>query len=544
MQQVRVEGDQQATVGQLRSAVAKATGVEPTKHRIIRMTNSSAIVLDDDAKLIKKDFSIWSGEEVILELVNENDEKENCYTAYNSAIIKTYEDKKNRVSINFNKPGEKQFENCVIVDKRDSLLSLKEKIAATLEIKDVNKFRLKLHARAPVLKDLDKSMKDNNLSDGSVVFVEKGVQPKADELILLFYRYTPNEKDPFKAFSKALFSKSTKVKDVKLRISKHPKANGHSADKIRLRVRGKSGKDVGAILRDDQTLGASVKRLSDNDRFAVQFLDTEESVTSKDAVISLTLWRPLLQSLEKKIEVVVSKCVTTLELHEKLVRLYGDNWCVGASDSPGASGGELQKCNFCVAKLRTLGGITAKVVYGRSVSGKGIQWVSLNDKNVVAMKTDVGRLVDGANLLVVDSKELNEAIQRMSNNDSMPQSPDTSQKASLNRPRPPPPRNSIAGKRGTNSVISFPKRREVGVKIATVFDSPPKNVQIATAMKDQDISSSMKSNGEDETLEIQRQRLFGSGGNGNKISKDATSSKSNKIKAEENNLDDSVVMVV
>ena len=76
----------------------------------------------------------------------------------------------------------------------------------------------------------------------------------------------------------------------------------------------------------------------------------------------------------------------------------------GASDSTGASGGELQKCNFCVAKLRTLGGITAKVVYGRSVSGKGIQWVSLNDENVVAMKTDVGRLVDGVNLLVVDNK--------------------------------------------------------------------------------------------------------------------------------------------
>ena len=251
-----------------------------------------------------------------------------------------------------------------------------------------------------------------------------------------------------------MFSKSTKVKDVKLRISKHPKANGHSADKIRLRVRGKSGKDVGAILRDDQTLGASVKRLSDNDRFAVQFLDTEESVTSKDAVISLTLWRPLLQSLEKKSEIVVSKCVTTLELHEKLVRIYGDNWCVTASDSTSAGGDELQKCNFCVAKLRTLGGITAKVVYGRSVSGKGIQWVSLNDENVVAMKTDVGRLVDGANLLVVDNKELDEAIQRMGNNDSMPQSPDTSQKASLNRPRPPPPRNQLLANEA-NNVISF-----------------------------------------------------------------------------------------
>ena len=37
---------------------------------------------------------------------------------------------------------------------------------------------------------------------------------------------------------------------------------------------------------------------------------------------------------------------------------------------------------------------------------------------------------------------------------------------------------------------------------------------------------------------------FGSGGKGNKISKDIASSKSNKIKAEENNLDDSIVMIV
>ena len=84
----------------------------------------------------------------------------------------------------------------------------------------------------------------------------------------------------------------------------------------------------------------------------------------------------------------------------------------------------------------------------------------------------------------------------------------------------------------------------MGVKIATVFDSPPKNVQMETAMKDQDITSSMKSDGEGETLEMQRQRLFGSSGKGNKISKDIASSKSNKIKAEENNLDDSIVMIV
>ena len=81
---------------------------------------------------------------------------------------------------------------------------------------------------------------------------------------------------------------------MKLRISKHPKSKGHSPEKLRLRIRGKTGKDVGAILRDDQTLGASVKRLSDNDKFAVQYLDTEEVVTSKDAIVSFILWRPII----------------------------------------------------------------------------------------------------------------------------------------------------------------------------------------------------------------------------------------------------------
>ena len=51
---VRVEGDQQATVGALRKADEKATGVEQTKHRLIRMNANSAVVLNDDEKMINK----------------------------------------------------------------------------------------------------------------------------------------------------------------------------------------------------------------------------------------------------------------------------------------------------------------------------------------------------------------------------------------------------------------------------------------------------------------------------------------------------------
>ena len=54
-------------------------------------------------RMIKKHFSIWSGEEVIIERVDDANEKESYLTSFNSAIIKTYEDKRNRASINFNK---------------------------------------------------------------------------------------------------------------------------------------------------------------------------------------------------------------------------------------------------------------------------------------------------------------------------------------------------------------------------------------------------------------------------------------------------------
>ena len=59
------------------------------------MNANSAVVLDDDEKMIKKHFSIWSGEEVIIERVNnEEDENEDEYEDEANEVLK------NRVSIN------------------------------------------------------------------------------------------------------------------------------------------------------------------------------------------------------------------------------------------------------------------------------------------------------------------------------------------------------------------------------------------------------------------------------------------------------------
>ena len=139
-------------------------------------------------------------------------------SAKGRAIIKRYEDTPNRVSVNFNRIGEKTYDSVIIVDKRRPLRELKQMIADALGITKVNAFRLKLHERAPVLKDLDAPIGSNQISDGSVVYVEKGMQPGENEVILLFFKYRPNPpkgSKPFVAFSKINVDKNAKISDCK-----------------------------------------------------------------------------------------------------------------------------------------------------------------------------------------------------------------------------------------------------------------------------------------------------------------------------------------
>ena len=484
---VRVDGDQAATVGQLRQAIEKATGLTASAIRIIRMSNTKAVVLNEDVKEIKRDFSIWSGEEVILEPLTEEEQKEEgaFRSAKGSAIIKRYEDTRNRVSVNFNRIGEKTYDSVIIVDKRRPLRELKQMIADALGITKVNAFRLKLHERAPVLKDLDAPIGSNQISDGSVVYVEKGMQPGENEVILLFFKYRPNPpkgSKPFVAFSKINVDKNAKISDLKKRLSAHPKANGHPASRLRLRERKRAGNGVGSILRDDQTLSKCVKRISDGDKFAVQFLDQDEIVTTKDVIVSACSWDPKGGKLSNKAEIVLSKYVTVGQLNERMEALYP----LGEGNS--------ERRTFQVAKLRTMGGVTAKVIASRTLSGKGISWVNLEtpveredgnkeeqneaSTDVLVMKTKVGRFCDGDNIVVASAAEVAglraflaekkaereraAAIQSGENfaAASGAESPAPS-KGNITKPRPPP---TFAGR-----VVL--KRPEVGIKISTVFDS-------------------------------------------------------------------------
>lgn len=447
---VRVEGDQQATVGQLRAAVSVSTGMAPETVRLIRITQNHATVLEGDGKEIKRAFSIWSGEEVILEpCVGPED----VYTSGStSAIVKQFEDTRNRISINFNPLGMKTFDHTIVIDKRLPLSDLKIKIAEVLAVEKVDSFRLKLHERAPILKELGATIGLNGLSDGSVVFVEKGIQPKENDVILAFYRYDPNSDGKFVALARLIFDKGVKIKDIKARLAKHPKVGGHPATQLRLRERKKAGKDVGTILRDDEVLSRCIKRVGDGDKLAVTFLDNEEEVTTKDVIVDAREWKPLARTLGKKTEIVVSKFVTL----EALAQVMQDTLGCPKEEA-------LQ-----VAKVRT-GAIDEPIVASRTLSGKGLAWVSLNvscgeegSEPMLAMKSKLGRIADGDHLLVAASAEVAQLPSLM------PASPAASPSKATRAPfRPPLTAATVPPRR-------FPQRKEAGVKIATFFDSPVK----------------------------------------------------------------------
>ena len=67
---VKVNGDQQATVGDLQTAIAcSALRIPISFQRLIKFReNGSAVVLADGKAELVKDYAIWSGEDVVVEV--------------------------------------------------------------------------------------------------------------------------------------------------------------------------------------------------------------------------------------------------------------------------------------------------------------------------------------------------------------------------------------------------------------------------------------------------------------------------------------------
>jgi hypothetical protein len=132
---VKVPGDHHATVADLHAAIAcSKLNIPMSYQRLIKFRdNGVAVVLKSAEAQLVKDYNVWSGEDVVVEVVMFGDDVEGA-----SDAIKTFDATRNMIQIQFNSPQDVpashvgpfdyDYNHTIDVSLRDCLRDVKAKI--------------------------------------------------------------------------------------------------------------------------------------------------------------------------------------------------------------------------------------------------------------------------------------------------------------------------------------------------------------------------------------------------------------------------------
>ena len=344
--------------------------------------------------------------------------------------------------------------------------------------------------------------------------VEKGPQLTENHVMVEVFKYepyAPNGK-PFKALTRMAVLKDATIEDIKKRISKSKKLNGHSSLKMRLHERQRTS-GVHPLMRDDKTLQQCVKQLVDGTKLCVRLLNVEETVTKNDAVVVIRLWHPLKGGaegvLDRGEDVVVNKYVTALALKQAVQNVFqvtmggvSDPLYLTKSFLASANAKDLKKKminmqnpdqGHSTSMLRWVELPTSDASGEQTLVQEGAEGTRMAASDVgglpkpialqatdVVMSTSIGGLRDGTILFMHQGDELNRALHQW----TTPKEPEDGGEGSGTGDarlalRRNPQWKSGGVVAGEKSGRRFPRRgKEVGIKIRTQFDADPASVVV------------------------------------------------------------------
>jgi Fe2+ transport system protein FeoA len=216
---VKVPGDQNATVAELHAAIAcSKLNIPMSYQRLIKFRdNGVAVVLKTAEAQLVRDCNVWSGEDVVVEVMMFGEDVDG-----NSDAIKTFDATRNMIQIQFNSPQDVpashvgpfdfEYNHTIDVSLRDCLRDVKTKIAEYVQVvllsevavilrfvstvrrklgMDTRTFYLKRNANpdTPQLKNESDTLRDLGIVSGSILHVTAGVPLGPDEYLLKVYRY-------------------------------------------------------------------------------------------------------------------------------------------------------------------------------------------------------------------------------------------------------------------------------------------------------------------------------------------------------------------
>ncbi|KAL1527894.1 hypothetical protein AB1Y20_009270 [Prymnesium parvum] len=318
-----------ASLSQLRHAVGLWCGVWPPYQRLVRIGGKKAEVLGHDGGDAGVDESAWSIGQLRLHATDEILVEQVESAEAPSELAQLHEAKRSRILLCYNALGSREMDQPIQADTRETVGSLKARIAALLGEAPAA-LRLRKGERGAHLKDEDSTLLGDGgagLCDGGVVYVEEGTPLRAGEVVLRYYKTAPvgcdegqagefggastqaeggdcsrMGADPLavkvqgEAMGSLVVSETLKILQLKQLIGQahtwgEPSEESHF-DHTRLRLYKRSGARTGAVLRDHRNVRASLSGGFDDKEVAVQLLSQGEQLGEEGLLVRWQLVEP------------------------------------------------------------------------------------------------------------------------------------------------------------------------------------------------------------------------------------------------------------
>lgn len=345
-------GEDLARVTDLREEAAKVLGTSPGQ--VLLFANSERVLaeLNDDQKTLKKDFDVWPGDQIVVEVVSGAVPAE-----YASPALAFLRNRRQAIRLFFNHPnmgeeaGDSQSSiyNIALDTSLDrSLDDIKSNIAASLSMSP-DRFHLKRNANGTQLKDLSKTLLDLGMVDQSVLHVQLGPGCVLGEHLLRFELDNSDQVDvgggiasgiagvcnDYVSLGELPVKEKITVLQLKEQIldnwgtlSAEAATNGFTtvppkpltANHIRLRD-GKNAQASGP-LRNDRILSRCLLGITDGRRIVIQILNEPEVIGADDVILSVRLAAYEGKSLSKPVDLPLARSTTVQQLFEILLNKF------------------------------------------------------------------------------------------------------------------------------------------------------------------------------------------------------------------------------
>lgn len=343
---VVVPGEDASTVGDLRASACSSLsfGGDTTdltdRVVIIRDTDRGPVVLANDSKTLKKDCRIFSGGEVLVELLPAGEKRAQPDTdndAAPSPVVAALINRKQIIEVLYNIPtalgAVPEYNLKMAVSSATTLKEFKDKVVKTGNLGSVSEFHVRRSATGAQIKGEGKTLGELGITNQSVIHLQIGPGCAPGEHMLRFevdITDDPNAEIPTLAY---LGDFSVKQGSSVLQLKERLVASWNeiqgdkdnmpvppSAQHIRLKD-GKVGAQSGP-LRDERAVGKCLLGMADGRKVIIQVLPNAETIGPEDLILFIRLANYEDKTFSCAFDIFIPRKVTIQQLCEQIISKF------------------------------------------------------------------------------------------------------------------------------------------------------------------------------------------------------------------------------